>query len=91
MSGIKELKDTTKQSTKGNVINENDYILRDKTTEEVGKNTIIMKDISKYKDEIAKVRAELSGDERAKMKAELLAEIKAELKAEAKKDAKGSN
>lgn len=91
MADIKKLKDSTKQSTKGNVINENDYILRDKTSEEIGKNTVIMEDITKYKDEIAKVRAELSGDERSKMKAELLAEIKAELKAEAKKESKGTN
>lgn len=91
MSDIKDLKNLTKASTKGNVLSETDYVLRDKATEELGKNTIIMEDSEKYKDEIAKAKAELSGDERAKMKAELLSEIKAELKAEAKKDAKGSN
>ena len=84
MSTVAELKKASQASSKGNTITESDYVLRDKSKETLGVNTIIMADTSKYAAEIAKARAELNGDERAKMKAELLAEIKAELKAEAK-------
>lgn len=88
MSSIAELKKSNLQAGKGNMINESDYVLRKKTDADLGVNTIVMEDYSKYVDDIAKAKAELlkdlGVDERAKMKAELMAEIRAELKAEAK-------
>lgn len=88
MSTIEELKKESLQSGKGNNITESDYVLRTKTDTDIGVNTIIMEDYSKYSEDIAKARAELvkdlGADERAKMKADLMAEIRAELKAETK-------
>ena len=88
MSTIEELKKESLQSGKGNTISESDYVLRDKSKEEAGSNTVVMTDYAKYADDIAKAKAalavELGADERAKMKADLMAEIRAELKAEAK-------
>ena len=84
MSNIKELKEATKQTSKGSSITETDYVLRDKSKESDKANTVIMEDSSKYKEQIEAAKAQLSGDARALMKAELLAEIRAELQAEAK-------
>ena len=88
MSTIEELKKANLASNKGNMINESDYVLRQKTEADLGVNTIVMTDYAKYADDIAKAKAalavELGSDERAKMKADLMAEIRAELKAEAK-------
>lgn len=87
MANVKELKELSKQTSKGNTISETDYVLRDKTKDKDKSNTIIMESTEKYKDDIKKAKAVLSGDERAIMKAELLAEIKAELLG---KETKGS-
>lgn len=84
MSNIKELKEASKQATKGSSITETDYVLRDKSKETDKANTVIMEDTSKYKEQIESAKAQLSGDARALMKAELLAEIRAELQAEVK-------
>ena len=88
MSTIEELKKANLASNKGNMINESDYVLRTKDENDLGVNTIVMTDYSKYADDIARAKAslavELGADERAKMKADLMAEIRAELKAEAK-------
>jgi len=78
---LEELKASALKKDKGNTITESDYTFRKKTEADLGINTIIMTDTSKYAEDIAKAKAELGIDERAKMKAELMAELREELKA----------
>lgn len=80
MASIEDLK-KSKTNYKGDIITESDYVLRDKKTENT-RNSVNMATNDKYKDEIAKVKASMRGEDataRADLKAELMAEILAEI------------
>lgn len=62
---LEELKAGALKKDKGNTITESDYTFRKKSPADIGVNTIIMVDTSKYADAIAQAKAEILEETKA--------------------------
>ena len=89
MANIKELKNRNDGLNKQTLSN-SDYVLRDKSKEEPGKNTFdITGQTNKYKDELARLKAEARRDvEDELLSSDFLDKLKAQLRAEIAEDSK---
>ena len=89
MANIKELKNRNDGLNKQTLSN-SDYVLRDKSKEEPGKNTFDITDqTNKYQDELARLKAEARRDvEKELLSSDFLDKLKAQLRAEIAEDSK---
>ena len=89
MASIKELKNRNEGLNKQTLSN-SDYVLRDKSKEEPGKNTFdITGQTNKYQDELARLKAEARRDvEKELLSSDFLDKLKAQLRAEIAEDSK---
>ena len=83
MANIKELKNRNDGLNK-QTLSDSDYVLRDKSKEEPGKNTFdITGQTNKYQDELARLKAEARRDvEKELLSSDFLDKLKAQLRAE---------
>ena len=89
MANIKELKNRNEGLNK-QTLSDSDYVLRDKSKEEPGKNTFdITGQTNKYQDELARLKAEARRDvEKELLSSDFLDKLKAQLRAEIAEDSK---
>ena len=89
MANIKELKNRNDGLNK-QTLSDSDYVLRDKSKEEHGKNTFdITGQTNKYQDELARLKAEARRDvEKELLSSDFLDKLKAQLRAEIAEDSK---
>ena len=89
MANISELKNRNEGLNK-QTLSDSDYKLRDKSSEEPGKNTFdITGQNNKYQDELARLKAEARRDvEQELLSSDFLDKLKAQLRAEIAEDSK---